>query len=221
VLVARFSQGLTPSAEVAAAVPGAGAARRPSGAPTPRPRSGPAPGGRRSAPATGPWWPTLAARGLVEEVPGRTAGEYRREVGRAVPAAAADFAGATELFEVAWYGRSDTGAARRPTCATCPTASSGGPGMSGRPAGRSGSGGWRSGRSAVGGRCRGSRWCSGWRWWWRSRAAGRRATRWTRRRRAARDQGLVEVLRELGGRVRVSADRPGPGPRPRCCSATT
>jgi hypothetical protein len=27
-----------------------------------------------------------------------------------VPAAAADFAGATELFEVAWYGRSDTGA---------------------------------------------------------------------------------------------------------------
>jgi Domain of unknown function (DUF4129) len=52
----------------------------------------------------------LAARGLVEEVPGRTAGEYRREVGEALPAVATDFAGATELFEVAWYGRSDTGA---------------------------------------------------------------------------------------------------------------
>ncbi|HJU00766.1 MAG TPA: DUF4129 domain-containing protein, partial [Actinomycetes bacterium] len=51
----------------------------------------------------------LAARGLVEEVPGRTAGEYRREIGRAAPAASADFAGATELFEVAWYGRADTG----------------------------------------------------------------------------------------------------------------
>jgi hypothetical protein len=27
-----------------------------------------------------------------------------------MPAAATDFAGATELFEVAWYGRADTGA---------------------------------------------------------------------------------------------------------------
>jgi hypothetical protein len=110
VLAARFSRGLTPSAEVAAVVPA----------------------GRRRSPAdwradaeaqerVGAWREAvrsryralvadLAARGLVEEVPGRTAGEYRREVGRAVPAAAADFAGATELFEVAWYGRSDTGA---------------------------------------------------------------------------------------------------------------
>ena len=110
VLAARFSRGLTPSPEVAAAVPG---------------------GWRRSA---GDWraeaeaqeragaWRTavrsryralvadLASRGLVEEVPGRTAGEYRREVGRALPEAATDFAGATELFEVAWYGRSSTGA---------------------------------------------------------------------------------------------------------------
>ena len=110
VLVARFSRGLTPSAEVAAAVP---AGRRRSAADW-----------RADAEAqerVGAWREAvrsryralvadLAARGLVEEVPGRTAGEYRRQVGRAVPAAAADFAGATELFEVAWYGRADTGA---------------------------------------------------------------------------------------------------------------
>jgi len=109
VLAARFSRGLTPSPEVAAAVPG---------------------GRRRSAAEwradaevqerAGAWREAvrsryralvadLASRGLVEEVPGRTAGEYRREVGRALPEAATDFAGATELFEVAWYGRSRTG----------------------------------------------------------------------------------------------------------------
>jgi Domain of unknown function (DUF4129) len=110
VLVARFSRGLTPSPEVAAAVP---AGRRRSAAEW-----------RAEAEAqerAGAWREAvrshyralvadLAARGLVEEVPGRTAGEYRREVGRALPEAAADFAGATELFEVAWYGRSGTGA---------------------------------------------------------------------------------------------------------------
>jgi hypothetical protein len=42
-------------------------------------------------------------------VPGRTAGEYRGEVRRNLPDAAADFAGATELFELAWYGRGETG----------------------------------------------------------------------------------------------------------------
>ncbi len=52
----------------------------------------------------------LAERGLVDEVPGRTAGEYRREVADAVPVAAVDFAGATELFELAWYGHRVTGA---------------------------------------------------------------------------------------------------------------
>ena len=51
----------------------------------------------------------LAARGLVDEVPGRTAGEYRREVGASVPAAAGDFDGATALFEAAWYGNRPTG----------------------------------------------------------------------------------------------------------------
>jgi hypothetical protein len=110
VLAARFSRGLTPSPEVAAAVPGG---RRRSAAEW-----------RAEAEAherAGAWREAvrsryralvadLAARGLVEEVPGRTAGEYRRQVGRALPEAATDFAGATELFEVAWYGRSGTGA---------------------------------------------------------------------------------------------------------------
>ena len=53
----------------------------------------------------------LAALGLVDEVPGRTAGEYRRNMALALPAAASAFAGATELFERSWYGRRDTGPA--------------------------------------------------------------------------------------------------------------
>ncbi|MDQ6796528.1 MAG: DUF4129 domain-containing protein [Actinomycetota bacterium] len=52
----------------------------------------------------------LAAGGLVDEVPGRTAGEYRAAVGMAAPAVAPEFAAATELFERAWYGRAPTGA---------------------------------------------------------------------------------------------------------------
>jgi uncharacterized protein DUF4129 len=110
VLAARFSRGLTSSPEVAAAVPGG------------RLRS--AAEWRAEAEAherAGAWREAvrsryralvadLALRGVVEEVPGRTAGEYRREVGQALPDAAGDFAGATELFEVAWYGRAGTGA---------------------------------------------------------------------------------------------------------------
>lgn len=47
----------------------------------------------------------LAGRGVVEEAPGRTAGEYRRQVAAVAPAAAADaFHAATALFEDAWYG---------------------------------------------------------------------------------------------------------------------
>jgi Domain of unknown function (DUF4129) len=109
-LAARFSRGMTPSPEVRAAIPGA-------------PRR-PAADWRAEAEAherAGAWRAAvrcryralvadLAARGLVEEVPGRTAGEYRRQVGRSLPDAAADFAGATELFELAWYGRAETGA---------------------------------------------------------------------------------------------------------------
>jgi hypothetical protein len=53
----------------------------------------------------------LAARGLVDEVPGRTAGEYRAEVRETVPGVAAEFGGATELFERAWYGNRPTDAA--------------------------------------------------------------------------------------------------------------
>jgi len=53
----------------------------------------------------------LASRGVVEELAGRTSGEYRGEVGRNLPGAAEAFAGATALFERAWYGRRPTGAA--------------------------------------------------------------------------------------------------------------
>src|SRR5207244_8332949 len=51
----------------------------------------------------------LARRGVVDEVPGRTSGEYRAEVTASLPAAAADFTGATDLFERAWYGAADAG----------------------------------------------------------------------------------------------------------------
>ncbi len=52
----------------------------------------------------------LARRGLVEEVAGRTAGEYRRELRVALPRAAGDFDVATDLFEVAVYGDAPSGA---------------------------------------------------------------------------------------------------------------
>jgi hypothetical protein len=50
----------------------------------------------------------LAGRGVLDEVPGRTAGEYRAELGANLPAAGPQFAGATELFEGAWYGKRPT-----------------------------------------------------------------------------------------------------------------
>ena len=53
----------------------------------------------------------LAARGLVEEVPGRTTGEYRRSVAQSVPSAAGPFARATSLFEDAWYAAVEVGPA--------------------------------------------------------------------------------------------------------------
>ena len=46
---------------------------------------------------------------MVDEVPGRTAGEYRTLVRGATPQLDEPFAGATELFERAWYGDEDTG----------------------------------------------------------------------------------------------------------------
>lgn len=51
----------------------------------------------------------LVERGLVDDVPGRTAGEYRTAVAERIPGVAEPFAGATELFEQAWYGRRPTG----------------------------------------------------------------------------------------------------------------
>ncbi len=51
----------------------------------------------------------LVGRGLVQEIPGRTSGEYRRDVNAVVPAAGAAFDGATDLFEQAWYGDRPTG----------------------------------------------------------------------------------------------------------------
>jgi hypothetical protein len=51
----------------------------------------------------------LAHRGLVEEVPGRTAGEYRTDVAASLPTAGRAFGDATELFELAWYAHADTG----------------------------------------------------------------------------------------------------------------
>jgi hypothetical protein len=51
----------------------------------------------------------LVARGLVEEVPGRTSGEYRRDVESVAPAVGPAFAGATDLFEQTWYGDRPTG----------------------------------------------------------------------------------------------------------------
>jgi len=47
----------------------------------------------------------LAQRGLVDEVPGRTSGEYERLVGAVVPGAAQQFAWVTALFESCWYGQ--------------------------------------------------------------------------------------------------------------------
>ncbi len=47
----------------------------------------------------------LAQRGLVDEVPGRTSGDYERLVRAVVPAAAQQFAWVTALFESCWYGR--------------------------------------------------------------------------------------------------------------------
>lgn len=49
----------------------------------------------------------LAAQGLVEEVPGRTTGEYLDQVCSEVPAAAEAFTAATRRFERAWYGHDD------------------------------------------------------------------------------------------------------------------
>lgn len=53
----------------------------------------------------------LVDHGQVDDVPGRTAGEYRSAIGAALPAVAGAFAEATYLFEDAWYGDEPTGPA--------------------------------------------------------------------------------------------------------------
>jgi hypothetical protein len=49
----------------------------------------------------------LAQAGLVDEIPGRTTGEYLRAVGRALPEARSPFALMTTRFEEVWYGGQD------------------------------------------------------------------------------------------------------------------
>ena len=53
---------------------------------------------------------TLAERGVVDEVPGRTAREYERLIDRNLPGATVAFGDATDLFEAVWYGDRETGA---------------------------------------------------------------------------------------------------------------
>jgi uncharacterized membrane protein YeaQ/YmgE (transglycosylase-associated protein family) len=53
----------------------------------------------------------LVGRGAIPDQAGRTAGEYVRDVAVTLPDAAPALSAATELFEAAWYGGADTGAA--------------------------------------------------------------------------------------------------------------
>ncbi|MDQ6839311.1 MAG: DUF4129 domain-containing protein [Actinomycetota bacterium] len=55
----------------------------------------------------------LVATGALSEAIGRTAGEYRSMVERAVPDAAAPFGLATDTFEEAWYGQVPAGPEQR------------------------------------------------------------------------------------------------------------
>lgn len=51
----------------------------------------------------------LVDRDVVRDIPGRTAGEFRRELATTAPDAAGPFADASDLFERAWYGSLPTG----------------------------------------------------------------------------------------------------------------
>jgi hypothetical protein len=53
----------------------------------------------------------LVRRGTIPEQPGRTAGEYARDVAAQEPEVAPAFSAATELFEAVWYGGAVTGPA--------------------------------------------------------------------------------------------------------------
>lgn len=54
---------------------------------------------------------TLIDDRVLDDLPGRTTGEYRGEYVTARPAQASDFVELTELFEAVWYGGVDTDAA--------------------------------------------------------------------------------------------------------------
>lgn len=49
----------------------------------------------------------LARRGWIDEIPGRTTGEHRRQVREVTPAASPAFDAVAELFDGAWYGHLD------------------------------------------------------------------------------------------------------------------
>ncbi|HEX9258479.1 MAG TPA: DUF4129 domain-containing protein, partial [Acidimicrobiales bacterium] len=51
----------------------------------------------------------LARRGLLDEIPGRTTGEERGQLRTNAPEVTTEFAGATDLFDRAWYGDEPTG----------------------------------------------------------------------------------------------------------------
>lgn len=46
----------------------------------------------------------LARRGLIDEIPGRTTGEERAQMGEVAPRAEEPFSEAADLFDKAWYG---------------------------------------------------------------------------------------------------------------------
>jgi hypothetical protein len=51
----------------------------------------------------------LARRGLIDEIPGRTTGEERRQLTVAAADAQAPFGAAADLFDGAWYGSTEVG----------------------------------------------------------------------------------------------------------------
>lgn len=51
----------------------------------------------------------LAGNGVLEDIPGKTTGEERADIARAVPAASAAFSDATTLFDDVWYGDAHVG----------------------------------------------------------------------------------------------------------------
>ena len=53
----------------------------------------------------------LARNGLLDDVPGKTTGEERADIARAVPDASPPFSEATALFDDVWYGDAPTGPA--------------------------------------------------------------------------------------------------------------